>query len=188
LEAQSASVVDSVPGETRPTPIFLIRTLVPSHQPPITVAARAGLVCAHACAGTHRAFGPVLQVWAPGNSPAAGHPCSVGNCAHDGSFNRAGVGPAASHAPGVRTAFPNNGMLYHIVRDVYPRSCKVLPAISGPERDPGQIPAGQGIRGYGLGEPNADKPRRARLQVAGMPVHRVCVPQGYRSSTIDGEQ
>ena len=116
LEAQSTSVVDSAPGKIGPTPVFLIRALVPSHQPPVTAAARTGLVCAHARAGTHRAFGPVLGVWAPRNSPAAGHPGSVGNCAHDGSFDRAGVGPAASRAPCVRTGPLNTILFYHIVR------------------------------------------------------------------------
>lgn len=113
LEAQTASVVDSVPGKAGPTPTFLIRRLVPSHQPPVTVAALTGFICAHACAGTHRTFGPVLRVRAPGNSPAAGHPGGVGNGTHDGSFDRAGVGPAASHAPGIRTVFLDTIVVYH---------------------------------------------------------------------------
>ena len=119
-------------GKKSPTPVFLIRTLVPSHQPPVTVAALTAFICAQACAGTHRTFGPVLRVCAPGNSSAAGHPAGIGYCAHDGFFDRTGVGPAASHAPGVRTEFPANIVSYHIVnvscRIGYPtpRMSKVL--------------------------------------------------------------
>jgi hypothetical protein len=87
---------------------FLIRRLVPSHQPPVTMAALTGFICVHASAGARRTFGPVLRVRAPGNSPAAGHPGGVGNETHDGSFDGTGVGATASHAASDRTEFLEN--------------------------------------------------------------------------------
>src|SRR6266850_2292996 len=112
LGGADREVVDSVPGQIGPTPAFLIRRLVPSHQPPVTVAALTGFFYAHACSGTRWTFGPVLRVRAPGNSPAAGHPAGVGNETHDGSFDATGVGAAASHAAGGRTVLLEN-VIHH---------------------------------------------------------------------------
>ena len=96
---------DSDPGFSERIPVLLS-----SHQPPVTATALTGFVGVYARAGTDRTFGPVLRVRAPGNSAAAGHPRGVGNCTHDSSFDRAGIGPAAAHAPGVRMVFHENAV------------------------------------------------------------------------------
>jgi hypothetical protein len=104
-----------------PTHTSWIRKLAPLHQPPVTEAALTFLICAHACAGTHRTFGPVLRIRAPENSAAARHPAAVGNCAHDGSFDGAVVGPAASLAPRDRTQFLEHCVLHQMTPYRLPR-------------------------------------------------------------------
>ena len=91
------------------------------YQPPVTEAALTGFILAQARAGTRWTFGPVLRIRAPENSAAAGHTAAVWNCAHDGFFERAGVSPAASHAPRVRTEFLGNVVLYHMTPYGLPR-------------------------------------------------------------------